>query len=98
LNLAIADNYISDAAHPFLPHRGEGAAQAIEDGVSLGALLPRGTTVEDIRERLALYEKCRKERATNIQEASRLNSEPMDVQKRKGFSRKSTSIFDSRFL
>ncbi|KAF4764314.1 hypothetical protein HAV15_001833 [Penicillium sp. str.  len=73
---------LGDAAHPFLPHRGEGAAQAIEDAVSLGVLFPYGTTVDEVPERLALYQKCRKERATRIQVASRINSQPMEVQRK----------------
>ncbi|KAJ5941152.1 hypothetical protein N7516_001320 [Penicillium verrucosum] len=77
---------LGDAAHPFLPHRGEGAAQAIEDAVSLGVLFPYGTTVDEVPERLALYQKCRKERATRIQVASRINSQPMEVQRKMGFS------------
>ena len=30
---------LGDAAHPLLPHTGQGAAQAIVDGVTLGRLL-----------------------------------------------------------
>ncbi|KAF2021434.1 FAD/NAD(P)-binding domain-containing protein, partial [Aaosphaeria arxii CBS 175.79] len=63
---------IGDAAHPFTPHQGQGAAQAIEDAASLGVVLPLGTPLEEIPERLKLYEKCRYERASKIQEYSRL--------------------------
>ncbi|RAL03685.1 FAD-dependent oxidoreductase [Aspergillus ibericus CBS 121593] len=77
---------LGDAAHPFLPHRGEGAAQAIEDAMSLGAVLPLGTSGDEVPERLALYERCRKDRAMRIQQASRLNSQPMEVQRKHGFS------------
>lgn len=52
---------LGDAAHPFLPHQGQGGGQAIEDGVAMAALLPLGTTSEDLPERLKLYEKCRYE-------------------------------------
>ncbi|PYI05107.1 FAD/NAD(P)-binding domain-containing protein [Aspergillus sclerotiicarbonarius CBS 121057] len=62
---------IGDAAHPFLPHQGQGGAQAIEDGVALGALLPLGTTREEIPERLQLYMQCRYKRATMVQNFSR---------------------------
>ncbi|KAB2575981.1 Monooxygenase FAD-binding protein [Lasiodiplodia theobromae] len=62
---------IGDAAHPFLPYMGQGAAQAIEDGVALAALLPLGTTVQDIPRRLQLYEQCRKERVDWVQETTR---------------------------
>lgn len=37
---------LGDAAHPLLPHTGQGAAQAIVDGVRLGARLRDGTSVE----------------------------------------------------
>jgi 2-polyprenyl-6-methoxyphenol hydroxylase-like FAD-dependent oxidoreductase len=37
---------IGDAAHPMLPHTGQGAAQAIVDGVTLGMMLSGDTGVE----------------------------------------------------
>jgi 2-polyprenyl-6-methoxyphenol hydroxylase-like FAD-dependent oxidoreductase len=37
---------LGDAAHPVLPHTGQGAAQAIVDGVTLGRLLSDGAAVE----------------------------------------------------
>lgn len=37
---------IGDAAHPMLPHTGQGAAQAIVDAVTLGKMLAAGTDVE----------------------------------------------------
>jgi len=82
----------SDAAHRFLPYRGKGAAQAIKDVMSSGALLLLSTPINKILERLEIYEKCRKDRATRIQQASRLNSLPPDVQRKKGFFRKSVDI------
>ncbi|KAH6649269.1 hypothetical protein F5144DRAFT_480371 [Chaetomium tenue] len=63
---------LGDAAHPFLPHQGQGGGIAIEDAASLAALLPRGTTVDDIPERLALYEKVRDERAHKVQALTRI--------------------------
>jgi hypothetical protein len=62
---------LGDAAHPFLPHQGQGGGQAIEDAVALGALLPLGTTRHDIPERLRLYNECRYERAHKIQDFTR---------------------------
>ena len=62
---------LGDAAHPFLPHQGQGGAQAIEDGVALGVLLPFGTKPADVPARLKLYEECRKERAEMVQEFTR---------------------------
>ncbi|KAF3004383.1 hypothetical protein E8E13_010013 [Curvularia kusanoi] len=63
---------IGDAAHPFTPHQGQGAGQAIEDAASLGVMLQRGTPLSAIPERLKLYQKCRYERASYIQEVSRI--------------------------
>lgn len=58
---------LGDAAHPFLPHQGQGGAQAIEDAAALGALFPLGTKTSDIPNRLKLYFQCRYERCTTIQ-------------------------------
>jgi 2-polyprenyl-6-methoxyphenol hydroxylase-like FAD-dependent oxidoreductase len=62
---------LGDAAHPFLPHQGQGGGQAIEDAVSLAALLPLGTSQQAIPERLQLYNKCRYERSHRIQDFTR---------------------------
>ncbi|KAK8191518.1 uncharacterized protein BKA78DRAFT_282581 [Phyllosticta capitalensis] len=62
---------LGDAAHPFLPHQGQGAGQAIEDAAALGVVLPKGTKPEDVPQRLELFFKFRYERATNIQSFSR---------------------------
>jgi 2-polyprenyl-6-methoxyphenol hydroxylase-like FAD-dependent oxidoreductase len=64
---------LGDAAHPFLPHQAQGGGQAMEDACSLAAVLPLGTTKEDIPERLELYQKCRMERANKIQDGTRLS-------------------------
>jgi hypothetical protein len=52
--------------------QGQGAGQAIEDAASLAVVLPLGTPLSDIPSRLKLYQECRHERATKIQEISRL--------------------------
>ncbi|KAK0657328.1 hypothetical protein B0T16DRAFT_425591 [Cercophora newfieldiana] len=63
---------LGDAAHPFTPHQGQGAAQAIEDAAALTVVLPKGTTPDDMSECLQLYEEIRYERTHAIQEYSRL--------------------------
>lgn len=63
---------IGDAAHPFLPHQGQGAGAAIEDGATIATVLPLGTPREEIPERLRLYDQIRHGRATQIQTFSRL--------------------------
>ncbi|KAH8905161.1 FAD/NAD(P)-binding domain-containing protein [Coniochaeta sp. PMI_546] len=62
---------LGDAAHPFTPHQGQGAGQAMEDAAALTVVLPRGTAPEAIPERLKLYEEIRYERAHAIQDYSR---------------------------
>ncbi|RMJ27116.1 FAD binding domain-containing protein [Aspergillus sp. HF37] len=62
---------LGDAAHPFLPHQGQGAGVAIEDAISLAVVLPLGTPVEEVPERLELYHDIRHDRATRIQGFSR---------------------------
>ncbi|KAK4494545.1 hypothetical protein PRZ48_013901 [Zasmidium cellare] len=63
---------LGDAAHPFLPHQGQGAGTAIEDGAALATVLPLGTRREEVAERLRLYDEIRHERATTIQFYSRI--------------------------
>lgn len=73
---------VGDAAHPFLPHQGQGGGQAMEDAAALGALLPLGTLPEEVPERLQLYDMCRYERAHKIQEvrlAISICSHPTDT-------------------
>lgn len=69
---------IGDAAHPFLPDLGQGGAQAIEDGVSLAAMLPLGTEPDQISERLLLFERCRYERSHTIQHYTKLAGRDRD--------------------
>jgi salicylate hydroxylase len=42
---------LGDAAHPMVPHLGQGAAQAIEDGFTLAVLL-EGAKRQDVPRRL----------------------------------------------
>ena len=63
---------LGDAAHPMLPHVGQGANQAIEDGMALAAILAH---VDAARapEVLGAYEQVRRERTTTIQRGARAN-------------------------
>lgn len=63
---------LGDAAHPFLPHQGQGAGVAMEDAAALSTVLEKSLKAEDIPARLKLYEQIRYERANRIQEYSRL--------------------------
>ncbi|AHY56021.1 putative salicylate hydroxylase [Bradyrhizobium japonicum SEMIA 5079] len=61
---------LGDACHPMLPMMAQGAAQSIEDGAALAALLKEMT---DVKCALARYEALRKPRATKLQQASAAN-------------------------
>jgi 2-polyprenyl-6-methoxyphenol hydroxylase-like FAD-dependent oxidoreductase len=50
---------LGDAAHPLLPHTGQGAAQALEDAVALGLAVSTTTSIEDALRR---YEAVRSRR------------------------------------
>jgi salicylate hydroxylase len=63
---------LGDAAHPMLPHAGQGANQAIEDGVALAAVLARADRHSAPRA-LQIYERLRRERTAAVQQRSRLN-------------------------
>jgi salicylate hydroxylase len=62
---------LGDACHPMLPMMAQGAAQSIEDGAALAALLT--AMPGDVPGALARYEEVRKPRATRLQEASAAN-------------------------
>ncbi|RDW82771.1 salicylate hydroxylase-3 [Coleophoma cylindrospora] len=57
---------IGDAAHPMLPHQGQGGAQAIEDAVALGMVLSN-CPVESIPARIKIWEELRIKRASVLQ-------------------------------
>jgi 2-polyprenyl-6-methoxyphenol hydroxylase-like FAD-dependent oxidoreductase len=63
---------LGDAAHPFTPHLAQGGAMAMEDGVCLGVLLSQLRSADEVPDRLRLYSEARYERATTIQNFSRL--------------------------
>jgi salicylate hydroxylase len=63
---------LGDAAHPMLPHLGQGANQAIEDGVALARFL-EGRSSDDVASLLPHYEKFRRVRTDMIQAEARQN-------------------------
>jgi salicylate hydroxylase len=63
---------LGDAAHPMLPHLGQGANQAIEDGVALAIFLERRHP-EDVGDILPRYETFRRERTDIVQAEARKN-------------------------
>ena len=53
---------LGDAAHPVMPHTGQGAAQALEDAVALGLALADG----DVEDGLRRYERVRSRRTRSF--------------------------------
>jgi salicylate hydroxylase len=95
---------LGDAAHAMLPHLGQGANQAIEDGVALAVLL-EGRAPDEVPDILQQYEKFRRPRTDVIQAEARKNglrydSKYMSLEQRdreianSGMFRKSLYDFD----
>jgi salicylate hydroxylase len=68
---------LGDAAHPMLPHTGQGANQAIEDGIALASILSRADRASAPRA-LQIYERLRRERTAGVQRLSRVNGARYD--------------------
>jgi salicylate hydroxylase len=63
---------LGDAAHPMLPHLGQGANQAIEDGMALATILARAER-QTVPAALLAYERLRRERVAQVQRGAREN-------------------------
>jgi salicylate hydroxylase len=63
---------LGDAAHPMLPHLGQGANQSIEDGMALATILSRADLTTAPLALLA-YERLRRERVAQVQRGAREN-------------------------
>src|SRR6267142_407905 len=63
---------LGDAAHPMLPHLGQGANQAIEDGMALATILARADR-QTLPAALLAYERLRRERVAAVQRGAREN-------------------------
>jgi salicylate hydroxylase len=61
---------LGDAAHPMLPHLGQGANQSIEDGMALATILARADA-KDVPVALLVYERLRRERVAEVQLGAR---------------------------
>ncbi|MFI8460185.1 FAD-dependent monooxygenase [Kitasatospora sp. NPDC085464] len=62
---------LGDAAHPMLPHHGQGASQAIEDAVALAAVLAdRAPGPEGLAEALQRYERLRLDHTSRVRAGS----------------------------
>jgi salicylate hydroxylase len=63
---------LGDAAHPMLPHLGQGANQSIEDGMALATILARADR-KNAPSALLAYEGLRRERVAQVQRGAREN-------------------------
>ena len=63
---------LGDAAHPMLPHLGQGANQSIEDGIALATILARADRAT-APSALTAYERLRRERVAQVQRGAREN-------------------------
>jgi salicylate hydroxylase len=61
---------LGDAAHPMLPHLGQGANQSIEDGMALATILAQ-TDRDEVPAALQAYERLRRERVAEVQLGAR---------------------------
>ena len=68
---------LGDAAHPMLPHLGQGANQSIEDGMALATIMAQiGTSA--VPASLIAYERLRRERVADVQLGARQNGLRID--------------------
>lgn len=63
---------LGDAAHPMLPHLGQGANQSIEDGMALATILSHADR-KTAHAALLAYERLRRERVALVQRGAREN-------------------------
>ena len=68
---------LGDAAHPMLPHLGQGANQTIEDGMAVATILA-GVTAAAVPAALLAYERLRRERVAEVQLGARQNGLRVD--------------------
>ena len=68
---------LGDAAHPMLPHLGQGANQSIEDGMALAIILGQVSTAA-VPAALQAYDRLRRERVAEVQLGARQNGLRLD--------------------
>ena len=87
---------LGDAAHPMLPHLGQGANQSIEDAFALAAVV-KGASAADVPAALRHYTRVRRRRTDVVQANSRRNGERYDQVNRTAESR-DQELIDTRKL
>jgi salicylate hydroxylase len=81
---------LGDAAHPMLPHLGQGVNQALEDAVALATLLRACAGSSDVPRALAAYERLRRDRTARVQLESRWQGD--------GWDRSGSQLVDRRWI
>jgi len=81
---------LGDAAHPMLPHLGQGVNQALEDAVALATLLGASARSSNVARALATYEGLRRDRTARVQLGSRRQGA--------GFDRSGSQLIDLRWI
>jgi salicylate hydroxylase len=81
---------LGDAAHPMLPHLGQGVNQALEDAVALATLLGATTSPAGVPGALAAYEGLRRERTARVQQGSRRQGA--------GFDRSGSQLINQQWI
>ncbi|HYB48389.1 MAG TPA: FAD-dependent monooxygenase [Streptosporangiaceae bacterium] len=81
---------LGDAAHPMLPHLGQGVNQALEDAVALATLLGASTDPAGVPRALAAYEWLRRDRTARVQLGSRRQGA--------GFDSSGSQLIDLRWI
>jgi salicylate hydroxylase len=81
---------LGDAAHPMLPHLGQGVNQALEDAVALAMLLGACASAAGVPRALAAYEQLRRDRTARVQLGSRRNGA--------GYDRSGRRLTDRRWI
>ncbi|KAB5523029.1 hypothetical protein GE09DRAFT_1065478 [Coniochaeta sp. 2T2.1] len=64
---------LGDAAHAMMPYMSQGAAMAVEDGAALAEALAHASSQADVPRALAVFDRVRRKRAGQMQEASLVN-------------------------
>jgi len=87
---------LGDAAHPMLPHLGQGANQSIEDAFALAAVL-KDASAADVPAALSRYAAVRRRRTNVVQANSRTNGQRYDTVDRTADGR-DRELMDTRAL
>jgi salicylate hydroxylase len=81
---------LGDAAHPMLPHLGQGVNQALEDAVALATLLAARPEPAAVPRALVRYQELRRERTARVQTGSRRNGA--------GYDSSGSDLIDRRWI